>query len=323
MFATGSVAPSARRPPLLPPGEQPDNRWARYGAASLLVGRLLPMRRPPILVVSFPRSGSSWVGNMLAEAPRTAYLSEPLSHAKNALGPGDVVFEFEREDAPPAYRRAMAYLRAGVPAFAGNGYTVNAGPWRLRQRWGTRMVIKDVNPLAAGWIVDRLHPIVVLLVRHPAAVALSQEARGWDFDAFLEQFLPGRRAELVVPVLPAGYWAANAALQAASIATAMQQLDAARAAWRLVKYEDLCRDPVAGFRDLYDFTGLEWTPAVDTAVRSHAHDAGAGRDPFATYRDSAAMADAWRTRIEPGALADVRAGWTAHHGPFYDTDADW
>ena len=149
---------------------------------------------------------------MFTESPTTAYLNEPFSHALRALAPGPVVFEFEPGDEPPAYRRAMTYVRAGVPAFA-DWTVIRGGPWRLRERLGRRMVIKDVNPLAAAWLARKLRPVVVLLVRHPAACAASQFERGWVFDAFLEQFSPGRQAELATVPIPAGFWGANAALQ--------------------------------------------------------------------------------------------------------------
>lgn len=48
---------------------------------SKLLARLLPSRSPPLLLPSFPRSGSSWAGTLLFQSPDVAYLREPINSA--------------------------------------------------------------------------------------------------------------------------------------------------------------------------------------------------------------------------------------------------
>jgi hypothetical protein len=49
----------------------------------------LPADRAPILVTGAHRTGTTWVGKMLAANPRTAYISEPLNllHRPGVLRP--------------------------------------------------------------------------------------------------------------------------------------------------------------------------------------------------------------------------------------------
>src|SRR5690606_41841192 len=35
---------------------------------------------------------------------------------------------------------------------------------------------------------------------------------------------------------------------------------------RLVSYDDLAADPVPGFRDLYEYAGLRWSPAAERRI---------------------------------------------------------
>lgn len=43
------------------------------------------MRRPPALVLSLPRSGSSWVGDTLGHADDAMYLREPITQSNMQL----------------------------------------------------------------------------------------------------------------------------------------------------------------------------------------------------------------------------------------------
>ena len=52
-------------------------RWGRFPGLTGMLARALSPAEPPVLVVSLPRSGSSWVGEVLGAAPDAMYLREP------------------------------------------------------------------------------------------------------------------------------------------------------------------------------------------------------------------------------------------------------
>ena len=298
----------------------PPNRWSQYGALSIVAGRLVPLRRPPVLVVSFPRCGSSWVGEVFGLAPDALYLREPLTGALLAPAERGVVFEVDDDHVPPPYAHAVRFVRAGVPAFP-PAIARDARKWSLRARYRRpRLVVKEVNPLALAWFIRQLQPHVVFLVRHPAAVTLSVHEQGWAFAAFAEQFLPARQTELRTRTFPRTTWGATAALYAESTNVALSALHATGTRHEVVQYEALCADPVARFRELYAFAGLTWTDAVERAVRERASTSPDHGDAYSTTRDSARMADAWRSKIGDAELADVRAGWEACRGPLYGAE---
>ena len=61
-------------------------RWSRFGAASLLLAKTVKSRRPATLILSLPRSGSSWVGEILGSAANALYLREPITQTLIASG---------------------------------------------------------------------------------------------------------------------------------------------------------------------------------------------------------------------------------------------
>src|SRR4051794_38244039 len=55
--------------------------WVHRGTFSRLIASSWKPRRPAVLILSLPRSGSSWVGSLLGRAPDALYLREPVSQS--------------------------------------------------------------------------------------------------------------------------------------------------------------------------------------------------------------------------------------------------
>jgi hypothetical protein len=258
-----------------------------------------------------PRSGTTWVGRTLGAAPNALYFNEPVSEVHVAEQRRATFFEVDPADPPASYVWPARVAAAGVPAFG----PATVEPVGLFTRLGKRVVIKEVNPLAVEWYQRALTPTLVYIVRHPAAVAVSLHERGWGWDGIYEQrFLPSTS----LPDVPENFWARIGAIQGLALARVTSVT-------ALVAYEDLCADPFACFRDLYDLSGLHWTEAVAASLRASTEgDITRGADdPLGTTRNTAAMADAWRARVTRDQLAQVRAGWDATNPSRYTDDADW
>ncbi|HVT76561.1 MAG TPA: sulfotransferase domain-containing protein [Acidimicrobiales bacterium] len=275
----------------------------------------MPVRRPPVLVLGMPRSGTTWVGRTLGDAPDAIYFNEPVSEVHVAEQGRATFFEVDPDNPPASYPWPARFAAAGVPAFG----PATVAPLGLLARLGRRVVIKEVNPLAVEWYAQALDPILISIVRHPAAVAVSLHERGWGWDGIYEQrFL--ERTRPLLPDVPANFWARIGAVQG----IACHRLDAALPA-ATASYEGLCRDPQSSFVDLFEVAGLTWTDDVARSLQASTHgDITRGADdPLGTTRNTAAMADAWRTRITGEQLADVRVGWDATNPTRYLDDADW
>ena len=94
---------------------------------------------------------------------------------------------------------------------------------------------------------------------------------------------------------------------------------------RVVFYEDLCADPTAVFRSLYEFVELEWDSTTEPYIRRRS----SGKDPvgrdhrYGTSRDSRRMIRAWEGKLSEEEVEDLRAGYSSFDLPWYGTSEDW
>ena len=292
--------------------------WANFGPLSDRLATRFPMQQPPILLVAFPRSGSSWLGRLLGYASNVCYLREPITQARRRWH-SDVqhaVTDAGFEQAPPYYRRYADRAFAGCPAFS---YATVRDPsdWALRHRHKRRVLIKEVNPFAVGWMRTRYAPTVIHLVRHPVAVALSMHRRGWTSQTLREYVHPGRLADspLNPSTVPSSFWGHIGAVQGLAHRAVKQACP--EDAYTAVHYETLCADPVATVRRLCEQVGLRWDDAMPAAIQSHSADSdGDASDPYSTTRQSTARATAWKA-ASPERIDAVRTGYMATEPSVY------
>lgn len=314
----------------------------------------LQLRRPrqgPILITGSHRSGSTWVGKMLATHPSLAYFGEPFNPMLRQPGsPVRCFMEYVTPATAPAFE---AYLRElfRFPARWWSEVKASPNPRRiagatlraLQARWrrvrGCRPLMKD--PLAlmsAEWLERTFGMEVIVLIRHPAAFAGSVKRLGGRLGfsvfqkqpALIERYLHPFAAQIDDAVRR----------QAAAV---LDLLDEAILAWRLihhvihcyqlehpqwrfVRHEDLSQRPLEGFRSLFDFAGVPWTARTERAILEHSSSdnpqATEGRLKHQLKLNSQANIWNWQRLFTPVEISRIRNGTedVAHH--FY-TNADW
>ena len=280
---------------------RPAVNWAGLGAASWWFARVIRPLDPALLILSMPRSGSNWVGGTLGMAKNALYLREPITQMRLARGAKETLVEVNPAAPADEYREPAEMAFAGLPAFSRLSVML-PDQWRLAERRKRRLVIKEVNPLACAYLVDRFHPRVIFLVRHPAGVALSFCEQGW--------WSPDSMT-----------WEEMGARQGAMLRAALDVLKD-YGDYRLVRYEDLCLDPLARFRDLFAFAQLAWGDDIVAHIQNETS-GGDRADPYSTSRLSRSMPWAWSCTIAPDALRQLRKGYAAHRLPWYEAEEDW
>lgn len=182
-------------------------------------------RGVPRLVAGFGRSGTTWVQDVMATANRMRAVFEPLQpyairgarpHAHRYLAAGD--------DDPALYRFLYPYFcgryhslwadyrlifkqfyprpgdfRSPSSIYGKLRYYIQAKDYYLRYRGQRRYegrIIKCVRAnMMLGWLQENFQARIVFLVRHPAAVILSQMSapRAWDPVRRLGRYRDDRR----------------------------------------------------------------------------------------------------------------------------------
>src|SRR5262245_42175545 len=138
-------------------------------------------RNRPILVSGSARSGTTWVGKMIASHPRVAYLQEPFNpQYRHAGSPVQFFYEHVTPQTAPAFRDYLNRLMS-FPTQWWAEVLARPTPRRLvgatlrlmecwRQRLACRPLLKDPIALfSAAWIAQNYNADMIVLIRHPAA----------------------------------------------------------------------------------------------------------------------------------------------------------
>ncbi len=248
-------------------------------AANIALRRLQHGGRP-ILVVGHGRSGTSWIGHVVGRASDALYYREPAGPTKRGLDRADldIWLTYFRSDDPSAY-----FERWLSVAF--NGLIDASMQWDRRKvirrlRPGHRVVVKEVaSTMVVDWVCARFDPTVVFVIRHPCAVALSEQARHIDGvdelarllhnDDLVTDFLQPHLDHLHRVTTPL---AALAAVWAIRNHVAIDQLTGRDHV--VLRYETAASTPHATFAALYEHLGLRFDRKVeDEITRAHSeHD---------------------------------------------------
>jgi hypothetical protein len=283
----------------------------------------MPDRRP-ILVTGSHRSGTGWVGEMLAASPhpRVAYIWEPFSPlARPGICPApfDRWFQYVVEENEGDFRQPVRDMldyryHPGAELLAVRSLKDAV---RLARDWASVSSRRRAHPIpllkdpialfSSEWIADTFDVRVLVLIRHPAAFTnslLSKRLRH-PFEDFLAQ-----------PLMMRDLFAHRA--------DEIARLRETRADWLFRRHEDLSRDAVPCFRDLYECFELTWTDRVERIVREHSGEGNPEEtaDPTSHRRDSSKAITSWKRRLDPEQIARIREGTEPVCREFYDDD-DW
>jgi hypothetical protein len=302
----------------------------------------------PILVTGAHRSGTTWVGRMIARSPAVRYIHEPFN--PDAFEPGICAARFEREFTYVCAENAASYqndlrrclelrYRFGhaIPAIRTLSHAVrslrDSGRFAISRWRRARPLMKDPHAVfSAEWLEETFGMDVVVMVRHPAAFVGSIKKAQWSFrfEQFLEQPLLMRRHlrafEAEIEALAAG----RADLVDQGILLWNVIYDVVRKyadrhpGWVFVRHEDLSRNPDSVFRDLYQKLGLGYTRNVRRAINdfSGPHNPAEQHPGSHIRRDSRANIWNWIHRLTADEIARIKARTQPVAGRFY-TEEDW
>lgn len=283
----------------------------------------------------------------VSPAPRVAYLWEPFSLLHR---PGILKAEFPywfpyvcKENQDPyvqpirdmlafRYRLGEELRIAHTPKDAGRLLRdwSRFAMWRARD---ARPLLKDPTAVfSSEWLADTFDADVVVMIRHPAAFANSIKGRQLrhPFHHFLNQPLLMRDllqpyaeqierfAATEQPLLDQGILLWNL------IHHAIVRFREVRPGWRFIRLEDVARDPVVQFEQLYGALGLTFDADVRRTVLEHSDASNPVEvtDMSSRRRDSRASVVAWKNHLSAEEVESVRQGTAPLAANFYSDD-DW
>jgi hypothetical protein len=303
----------------------------------------------PILITGAHRSGTTWVGKMLSASNQLVYISEPLNvlHRPGVMRAPvrhwyTYICEQNEYQYLPSLRETLSFKYhawAEIKSLRSSKDAARMGrDWRnfsRARRNNQRPLVKDPFAIfSSPWFSRRLQCQVIVLVRHPAAIASSLKRLNWpfDFNHLLQQ-----------PLLMRDWLHPFQGEMEAMRENPQDIIGGSSLLWRmiyhvvnayqetvhdlqLVRHEDLSRDPLGGFRDLCANVSIEFTPELQRVVEESSSPSNPGelseRAVHGTRLDSRASIDNWKQNLTPEEITRVM-DLTGDIVTLYYTDQDW
>ena len=291
-------------------------------------------KRMNIIVISFPRSGSSFLGDIFNHHPAVFYLFEPLRTVQKLFS-GDSLFEFDFSS--PSYQNMVFKVFEDINncKFARDIFGRYLNQQNLRRRLalsspfcvrnGTSTVCQKLETrqfedacknnyivFAAKILTPRIlnssgkwnknlfemcssngarECKIIHLVRDPRAVVRSLKALAFfrrshdprrELSWYAEKVCHQMESDIKIGKLMKEFWPDG---------------------YKLIRFEDLARNPLGVVNELYKFTGIEMLDSVEkwlqeTTRINHGN-------AFSTSRNSKQVVSNWRTKMSPASVQIV------------------
>ena len=308
-------------------------------------------RVKPIFVTGSPRSGTTWVGKMLALSPLLNYIHEPFNpDVVKSRALCNVKFEYPFtyicEENGSKYYQAIKNmfecrydLRYGLKhATSFNSLINTVSKWReinhLRKQGGAPLVKDPIGLLSCEWLNRNFDIHTIVMTRHPAAFVASMKRLGWGSRPeiwALQQKLLMRDYlgpyEDEIRSLQSGD---HSIIERASLAWKLHYhvinlYQENHKDWVYLRHEDISRDPVNTFEALYAGAGLSFTPDIRHTIENYCN---ASNPSSATAKEkpiklnSKATISNWKSQLTPVEIDYIREHVEDVSKHFY-SDADW
>lgn len=303
----------------------------------------------PILVSGAHRSGTTWIGKMLALEPRVGYISEPLNvrHRPGVMRASteywyNYICEDNQQDYLPALQEMLRFdyhLSLEIRSIHSVKDLLRMSRDWLVFRNGRKKnqipLIKDPFAVfSSKWFAKILGCQVVVVVRHPAAVTSSLIKLGWTFDfqdllkqpLLLRDWLEPYRNEMEKVVGQPNDLIAQSCLLWKMIYQTIAVMREQIPGMILIRHEDFANAPQERYKQLFEELNFEYTPIVEERIRI----ASSSKNPKGTSQgsvhsihiDSQAVVKSWQKQLSKANIERI-FDLTRDVADTYYSDADW
>lgn len=301
----------------------------------------------PILVTGSHRSGTTWVGKMLAADATTAYVSEPLNVLHR---PGvyrtpvkywyTYITDENGADYLPAFNELLNFqyhtLHEIISLRSVKDFLRMGRDFRIffnGSMHGQRVLIKDPFAVfSTPWFAKQLNCQVVITARHPGGFVSSLKRLGWNFDfgnflnqpLFMRDHLEGDRAAM--ESMLKDDLVGQAALLWKIIYRFVHSTRTGFPQFNIVRHEDLSRDPIGGYQTLYNSLGLDFTERVKDIIQNSSSSENpaklAKNKTHSVKLDSRANLDNWKNILSSEEITRIRKITEGVSESFY-SEEEW
>jgi len=318
--------------------------------------------KKPILVTGSHRSGSTWIGRMIAKELSIGYIHEPFNpdYFPHQAGRYSARFEHwftfissENEHACLRELEDTLQFRYHFPQaiqklLLDQSHSKPVESLRILREYlicsknrlfQSRPLVKDPIALfSAEWMAKKFDMNVIISIRHPAAFVGSLKVANWHypFSHFLEQkhlikgFLSPFEAEIQDVVNHKSdrddiyQWA----LLWKIIHYRILKYQEYHSDWLFVRHEDLSQDPLVGFKAIFDYLGLDYSKSVQktisnsTSVQPSSNNVKTYSKKASRVMNSKANIKSWKKRLSQSEIMRIQEQVKDIADKYY-CDSDW
>ncbi len=309
---------------------------------------LMSKAKPAILVTGAPRSGTTFLGKMLALPREVVYVDEPFNH-QTGLMSADIPFPYLEAGTmqEKQYSRLLDDLIKGKARYRSSDIKKpTANPAKqiaryviiskanliyksgARAPWSKRYLLKDPMACMASEYMHRNHGMpTVIIIRHPASTIASYKRLGWYFDLQYLTEQPSLRPHLkflppkhkLTPIEEWSYFWLNIYERLTTFAQRNPGMI-------LIRHEDLSRHPDSEFKELYQKLKLPYSQPIRQKISSYTSSRNPTDPPnniaHHLKRNSKNNIKRWKKILTTNEVDQIRSITDVLATKYY-TNADW
>ncbi len=304
----------------------------------------------PILITGSHRSGTTWVGKMLALHPSVGYIHEPFNPLDHRPGicsikwnhwfyyitsENESIFYEDLKDTISfsyKWQEESKVIKTPKDALRLLRDYITFEKYRI---FRARPLVKDpIALLSAEWLASKFNMDVVVMIRHPAAFAGSLKSKNWriKFSDFLEQsllmqeYLYPFEAEMKEYDKQEPDTIDQAILMWKIFHYMIMKYQDKYKDWIFLRHEDISREPLLGFQNLYEKLDIEFSESIKEKIKEYSSSTTSnerlGGSNSELKRDSKANIYGWKKRLSSTEIERIRSKVESISSAFY-SDADW
>ena len=295
-------------------------------------------KRVNIIIMSFPRSGSSFLGDIFNQHPRVLYLFEPVrtvqrSFTENSLFEFNFssssyqnrVFEF-LEDITNCKFASEIFIRYLVPQDRFHSLALTSAPFCLKN--GTSMVCHRLESHQLENVCKNNHSVFAAKILTPRILNPFGE---WTNEKLLQRCLSDSASECKIIHLVRDPRAVVESLKSLRffrrshdprrelswfVKKICHQMEydvrvgnlirtSSPGGYKLIRFEDLAQYPLLVANELYKFAGLEMLETITEWLHAKTKSENGQGGAYSTSRDSNKVVSNWRTKMSAATVKIV------------------
>lgn len=293
-----------------------------------------------ILITGLLRSGTTWVGKIIASEKGIKYLNEPFNpdRGRKDFPLGAYFYYIDEHHSIVEQESVKGYINHMIhsPTFYFTDqirlykkYNIltlkNIGKlFHLKHIHGRPLMKDPMAILSAEWIYKTFHADVVIVLRNPVAFVASLKTAGWSIpfsDLLAQELMLTEHFKEYVPlirqysihqpdIIDQGILIWN--IVYSRIRTYFENY---KNTWYFVKHEDLSKNPLHEFSRLFRFLDIDCSEKLKSIIVKSTDGSSINR----LSRESIQNLETWKTRLTPGEISRIKTGTHLLYSFFYDS----